>query len=305
MTGPDVVGVGALNLDYLARVVLPPALERGVEHSVGAGTVADVLGSTDYEVALGGSAFTTIHTMARAGSGLRLGYVGVAGWVPPGGLSAVAALDAYGTDRRFVFSDDRMGGVCVSVMHEGERTLLTHAGANTALADHLDAHFDEVVAYLGSARLIHVTSFLDERTPGRLLAVLRAVKATSPQTLISCDPGHVWCVDRTDEIDGMLRLSDYLLLNRRERRELTDPPAQAVLVVKQPDGIDVNGTFIAQTPLTESEIVDATGAGDVFAAGLLLELAVDPARLVAGCERGLRLARLKLSGAAGSPDGRG
>jgi sugar/nucleoside kinase (ribokinase family) len=295
MTGLDVVGVGALNLDCLAQAELPASLERGVEHSVDSPTIERVLGSADYRMVLGGSAFTTIHTMAQAGSGLRLGFVGVAGRVPRGGPSATDAFDAYGVDRRFVFPDDRLAGICVSVMHEGERTLLTHAGANTALADYLAARFDEVVAYLAGARLIHVTSFLDDRTPGRLLAVLRAVKTASPQTLISCDPGHVWCADRTDEIEGILRLSDFLLLNRRERHELAGPPPTALLVVKHPEGIDAAGTFLRHTPLAEAEIIDATGAGDVFAAGLLLELAVDPTRLVAGCERGMRIARRRLS----------
>jgi sugar/nucleoside kinase (ribokinase family) len=51
---------------------------------------------------------------------------------------------------------------------------------------------------------------------------------------------------------------------------------------------------VSQRPLAEAEIGDATGAGDVFAAGLLIELARDRARLRAGCELGLRMARRKL-----------
>ncbi|MCY1144339.1 carbohydrate kinase family protein [Actinoplanes sp. Pm04-4] len=292
MTGLDVVGVGALNLDYLSRIRMPRGWEHGVEHSVDAATIEALLGQADYRVTLGGSAFNTIHAMALEDAGLRLGYVGVAGRIPLRAPSVVDAMDAYGIDRRFVFADERLGGVCFSVMHDGDRTLFTHAGANTAFADHLDAHFDEVVAYLAGARLIHVTSFLDDRTPGRLLAVLTAVKAANPRALISCDPGHVWCANRTSDIDGILRLSDYLLLNRRERQELAGSFPHGI--VKHPHGTEVAGTFLPQVPLPPEEIVDATGAGDVFAAGLLLELAAGPGRLIAGCERGMSLARQEL-----------
>ncbi|GIF25926.1 sugar/nucleoside kinase (ribokinase family) [Actinoplanes tereljensis] len=183
-------------------------------------------------------------------------------------------------------------------MRDGERTLLTHAGANTTFADHLDGAFDELADYLTRARFLHVTSFLDDRSPGRLRALLTAVKAKRPQTLISLDPGHVWCTNRTADIDGILRLADFLLVNRREFEALGDLPGNAVTVVKQPSGTRWHGPggdgFRPQKPLPTAEIGDATGAGDVFAAGLLTELCRDPTRLGPGCDLGMHLAREKL-----------
>ena len=72
--------------------------------------------------------------------------------------------------------DDHLCGICLSFSEAGERTLLTHAGANEYMADHLDGEFTNLVEYLADARVIHVTSFLDDNTAGRLLAVLQAVR---------------------------------------------------------------------------------------------------------------------------------
>ncbi|WP_250038231.1 carbohydrate kinase family protein [Paractinoplanes maris] len=296
-------------MDYLAGASgagiehLVPGLEWGTELGVDAATITAVVAGLDpaaSRIALGGSAFTTISAMARAGHGLRLGFVGVAGRVPGDRLSALRELDSSGIDRRFVLRDDeRLCGICVSVMRGGDRTLVTHAGANEGFPDYLDRESEQVAAYLSRARLIHVTSFLDDRSAGRLLAVLTAAKRLNPRTRISFDPGHVWCANRSAQVDGILALSDYLIVNRRELRELA-PADAAVLVVKQPTGAQWfrggDGGFVPHVPLAEADIVDATGAGDVFAAGLLLELAVDPGRIAAGCERGLGLARRKLLG---------
>ena len=68
---------------------------------------------------------------------------------------------------------------------------MTHAGATELFVDRVDAGFDDLVAYLARARLVHVTSFLDDRTPPRLPALLRAVRDTGTGTAISVDPGHV------------------------------------------------------------------------------------------------------------------
>ncbi|RJL32904.1 ribokinase [Bailinhaonella thermotolerans] len=335
------VGIGALNLDYIADVSAAtggvvarisrvversgPPLEWGTERWVDEQTIHSAIeevSSAQPVTALGGSAFNAIYAIARSGVGLRLGYVGVAGRVPVIGVSSVQQLESFGVDHRFVERvDDRLCGICFSVGEDGDRTLLTHAGANDDMADHIDRRFGELVDYLGRARVVHVTSFLDDRTAGRLLALLRAVKRTSPGTLISFDPGHVWSADGGPEVAGLVRLSDFLLVNYREFRELGghvpgEPDERvagrlldgfddegAVVIVKRPTGIsayrrgeggDVTAEFYPQSPLPAEEIEDATGAGDVFAAGLLIALACDRMQVELGSLLGMRLARHKL-----------
>jgi sugar/nucleoside kinase (ribokinase family) len=340
----DVVAIGALNLDYiisssnlpderstrLSKRIMDlldadqPLPEWGTETSVDERTVyaaLEAVNASSLQTALGGSAFNAIHTIAQLELDLRLGYVGTAGRVPGRGLSSVQKLEALGVDHRYVFSDDdHLCGVCFSFTEDGDRTLLTHVGANAVMADYFETAFDELVAYLTSARVVHVTSFLDDRTPARLLALLTAVKRVNPATMISLDPGHVWCHAPDPAITGLVALADYLLLNHREFVELGQKTAgdsdedvasrlldrlssdRAMVVVKQRSGVHswrreigkVIGEFYPQILLPDDEIEDATGAGDVFAAGLLAVLTCDRLQIELGSLLGMTLARHKL-----------
>ena len=342
----DVVGIGALNLDYIqptdhtpgdfpARRLSEritglldtgrPVPEWGTETAVDEATVYAALEAADtdtLQTSLGGSAYNALHTLSQLQLDLRLGYVGIAGRVPGPGLTAVQQLHADGIDHTHVHQDrERLCGVCFSFTEDGERTLLTHAGANTAMVRHLDEHRQDIVAYLAGARILHVTSFLDPDTPAALLTVLQDVKQANPATLISVDPGHVWSLDATGPVAGIIALADYLLLNHREFRELgarsdqdTDEDTatrildrlhaqRAQLVVKRRSGIhawhrEVGKLFDDFYPqrvvLADDEVEDATGAGDVFAAGLLAILAGDRLQTELGALLGMTLARHKL-----------
>jgi len=341
----DVVGIGALNLDYIANASSPPEsprsrtlttriselvvqtgspLEWGTERSVDGVTIhaaIEAASSARPDTSLGGSAFNAIYAIARTQVGLRLGYVGVAGRVPVIGVSSIQQFETLGIDHRFVLQDDEnLCGICFSLCEDGDRTMLTHAGANEYMADYLDQHFDEIVTYLSTVRVIHVTSFLDPRTAGRLLAVLQAVKAAGRGTLICFDPGHVWSVNPTPEVNEIVRISDFLLVNHREFREFgtyqpedtNDEVArrllerfdsdQSTVIVKRSSGIwsyqrqgsDVVSDFYPQVTLPAEEVEDATGAGDVFAAGLLIVLTCDRLQVELGSLLGMRLARHKL-----------
>lgn len=341
----DVVGVGALNLDYIANApaisgqtrshsltthiskainYMDPPLEWGTEISVDSDTIhaaIEAVSSARPDTSLGGSAFNAIYAIAKAQAGLRLGYVGVAGRVPVIGVSSIQQFEALGIDHRFVLRDDEhLCGICFSFSEDGERTMLTHTGANEYMADYIDRDFTKIVTYLSGARVIHVTSFLDSRTAGRILKVLQAVKAANRGTLICFDPGHVWSVHPAQEIQEIVSISDYLLLNYREFRELGECGSDAsnddvaarllgrfdsersVIIVKRPTGIwsywregeKIVSDFYPQVPLPLEEVEDATGAGDVFAAGLLIVLTNDKLQVELGSLLGMRLARHKL-----------
>jgi sugar/nucleoside kinase (ribokinase family) len=341
----DVVGVGALNLDYIAaapamaRAVRERSLtarlsdlvgldgeplEWGVERHVDSHTIHTVIeavNSSRPDTMLGGSAFNAIRAIAKTKVGLRLGYVGVAGRVPVIGLSALQQFDGLGIDRTHVREDtENLCGICFSYSEDGDRTLLTHAGANDGMADYIEQEFERILGYLTGARIIHVTSFLDNRTAGALLALLRAVKRAGRGNLISFDPGHVWSSQLAPEVEGIIELSDYLLLNNREfgavgRRQADESDtvvadrlldrldsAAGVVIVKHPTGVwshrredgRTQSEFYAHNPLSADEVADATGAGDVFAAGLLIVLASHRMQVELGALLGMRLARHKL-----------
>src|SRR6266545_3970025 len=124
-------------------------LDWGAEAFVDEPTVLallDRLGGAAIAWQPGGSAFNTVHALARMGTGLRLGYVGVAGRRPGHGPSGHALLGRLGVDRAFARRDTRhLGGVCLSLVEGGERTMLTHAGANAGLGGLVERHHGELV----------------------------------------------------------------------------------------------------------------------------------------------------------------
>ncbi|MGX6608389.1 PfkB family carbohydrate kinase, partial [Micromonosporaceae bacterium Da 78-11] len=116
--------------------------------------------------------------------------------------------------------------------------------------------------------------------------------------LICFDPGHVWSVERSAATLEILRLSDFVLLNSREFEELGAAPV-GLTVVKRPHGVVVlrDGAEVGRyshRPLREDEIRDATGAGDVFAAGLLAGVLSGRSGVCRGARLGMELARHKL-----------
>jgi sugar/nucleoside kinase (ribokinase family) len=338
----DVVGVGAINLDYiigddpapnepgpqtdslvdrlaalLAGKTTP--FEAGAEHAVDEQTIGHALLETaelPMTAELGGSALRTVLALARLKLGLRLGFVGVAGHHPDYATNIARTLDELGIDHIHVHDDDALCGICLSVQTGGQRTLLTHAGANTAMAEYLDEGLGDVGYYLARARAVHVSSFLDQETPARLAATLQIVRKLNPQTLISVDPGHVWASDPTPDIMYILGLADLLHLNDREFAALgrratgeSDTTVAARLLdeinpcmtvaVKRPDGIYTarldDGMLVTdvipQTPIPTADILDDTGAGDVCAAGLLAALVSNQMQVRLGSHLGMQLAR--------------
>jgi sugar/nucleoside kinase (ribokinase family) len=345
----DVVGVGAFNSDCVVDLAGAAALARtevaslrawvagvcaaaavplewGAEAFVDEATVLALLerlGGAAIAWEPGGSAFNTVHALARMRAGLRLGYVGVAGRRPAHGPSGHALLGRLGVDRAFARRDPhRLGGVCLSLVEGWERTMLTHAGANGGLVGLVEGRHRELVAYLADARIVHVTSFADADAPQRLADLLRAVKTCNPAVLVAADPGHAWSTAPTPGVERLLATADLLLVTARELSALAagqggsdEELAGAVLgrlggdatvLVKRAGGVTVVGpgrdrSAFTRRPLPSRLVRDATGAGDVLAAGVLAALARDRAALPAGVALGMRLARRKLrhAGSAG------
>jgi sugar/nucleoside kinase (ribokinase family) len=342
----DVVGIGALNLDYIVNIRradqgndgLPGLTEHLVQlfaaHSTnfewGTELIADeqtvhaaleAVNTASVDVSLGGSAFNAVLALARMRLDIRIGYVGVAGRTPLLGLSSRQTFADFAIDDSFVHYDDsRLSGVCLSIIDKGERTLCTHVGANAGAGDFLRSRRQELALYLSRAKIIHLTSFLDDLSTKELLGLLTEVRKINPAIIISLDPGHVWVANMTPEIDGLVAISNYLLLNYKEFKILglsspadTDETiadrvlgrladSRAVVIVKRSHGIlnfrydggKVRSDIVPQTPLPAEEINDSTGAGDVFAAGVLAALTSTRLHIELGSVLGMALARHKL-----------
>jgi sugar/nucleoside kinase (ribokinase family) len=325
---PDVIGFGAINIDYIAGATeevkeWADRFDRNVETRVDKTTideVVDLLGASALDISPGGSAFNATFALARLDLDLRLGYVGVAGREETPGLSFVRLMDAHAVDRRFVREDRRAPcGMCLSYIDDdGGRVMLTCPGANLGMARFIQERFDDLAAYLASARYVHVTSFLDPETPVEMVRVLQAARQANPYLRVSLDPGYDWAVHPSRAVRDLLGLADYLFLTRREFKELGrythgEPdttlaarvlsgarPGAVLLLPHRYDTVDAfqsragvvtQRRFAATAFVSDEDIEDTTGTGDVFAAGLLAALASRRLKVEQGAYLGLGLAR--------------
>jgi ribokinase len=182
------------------------------------------------------------------------------------GRTAVDELRAGGVEVQARIDPVRPTGTCVVLVEGGERTMLSDPGANDAplaeipLGDHL-----HVVGY---------ALLRDGPRPSALAAIERARAAGMT---VSVDPSPM--VRR-----GAIPPVDLLLPNEREA-ELVEGEMVVKLGAAGARWGDVH------VPAEPVEVVDTTGAGDAFAAGLLtarLAGADRPAALRAGCATAAR-----------------
>lgn len=334
---PDIIGMGALNVDYIASAtgLSDYAAEQVAESTSrfewnnegqAAGDYIDgvmnQLGAESLTAALGGSAWNTLFTLAAMETDVRLGYVGVLGREEAVGLSFAGQMDRLRIDRSHVF--ERRGercGMCLSFIDDGERVLLTEPGANREMGLLLQENFDDVVTYLAAAKLVHVTSFLDDVTPEVVADLLEEATRRNHRLVVSIDPGHDWAMHPSEAVLRIIRLSRVLFLNYREFKALAGyrhgesdevlgervtarcADDSLVFVTKRYDLVEVftrRGAesrahrFVHEFSDPERGIEDATGAGDVFAASVLAALFSNLLQVELGSYLGLTLARHKM-----------
>ncbi len=212
-------------------------------------------------------------------------------------------------------STTRGTGTIVIVAEGERRTMLTDRGAN----DELDpaSVTDELLA---AASMLHLTGYglvnaFSADDVARLIARAREHGVT-----VSLDPGSVGFIE--DYGPAAFRKAvtgvDLLLPNLAEARLLIGqpdaPPAHAAVVlldvaplVMLTDG--ARGVIVAQDTgvvheidVAEVPMIDATGAGDAFGAGVLVGLAGGQ-DVRAAAALGMRAAALAVSRAGGRPPG--
>lgn len=267
---PRIVVVGDLVTDVLA--VLAEPLYPGSD------TAATI------RVTGGGQAANTAAWLAAEGVPVTL--VAAVGNDGPG-RTLVAELADLGVECAVRRHDGTPTGTVIVLAHRGDRTMVTQRGANLHLAAE---DIDATLAAVPEARHLHLSGYplLDDasRAAGRhALAAARAQGLTTSVDAASAEPLRRAGPRAFGE---WVRGVDLLLANADEAAVLADvhepePAARALtmvarnVVVKQ--GAD--GAVWArrgQEPIhfriSPVPVVDPTGAGDAFAAGLLAEWVV-------------------------------
>lgn len=271
MNGIDVIGLGAMNVDQLYYV------ERILGD--GEGPVKE------FGLAAGGSAANTIYGLAKLG--VSAGFVGVVGDDEMGKILLKDFIEA-GVDSSQIRVEKgaRTGSVLCLSDEQGRRSLYVMPGANSLLSRQ-----DIDLEYLKQAKILHLSSFVDEQ---QLEVQRQLLNSLPPDVKVSFAPGNLLAAKGLSFLASLLERTHILFLNRDELRQLAgeDLVSGAKKSLKQGCQVVVitlgEGAGIQEGKRLSCYIVDAKkeykvevqskpiilggdtiGAGDAFAAGFI------------------------------------
>jgi sugar/nucleoside kinase (ribokinase family) len=286
-----IVVVGDLMVDVVARLSGP--LARGSD------TAARI------ERHGGGQGANVAAWLAACG--VPVTFVGRAG-DDALGREAVAELEAGGVDTRVTLDPDRPTGTCLVLVEPGgERTMVPDPGANDAL----------VVEDLPDGTHLHLAGYTLLREGSRAAGIKALTLARARGMTASLDPssaaplatvGVARFLEWAGPVDLLVPNADEATLLGAAPAAVPPPgpsriaagspipipaggpipiPAREIVVTLGPDGaLWTDGSRTLSRPAEPVGVVDTTGAGDAFAAGLLSvwRPGGDPeAALAAGC----------------------
>ena len=193
----DIVGLGALNVDYIYRV-------ESIQVD-GESVVEEVHASP------GGSAANTIFGLARLG--ITAGFGGVVGDDETGRL-VVEDFAGTGVDTTRIrqLSEAKTGvAICLSDC-SGKRSIYLIPGANSLLGrGELDRD------YIDRAGMLHLSSFAGE---DQLETIAGLMVRLSASTRISFAPGALYAARGLDSLAQIIARTNILFVNRDEIRAL-------------------------------------------------------------------------------------
>lgn len=261
---PDVVALGDVNVDIIAHFDAYPAKGE------------DALAySTEFHC--GGSAANTAMALARMGLDVmlisRVGPDSLA-------LKALNSLNEAGVMPDGLQRDPAAmtGLMYVVVTPDGERTILGHRGANV-LTDPNQIGEEEI----RDARLFHLSGYALLTEPQRSAALLALEMACRHGLLVTLDPGMSVPQAALDEMRALLPVVDIFLPNLPEAQQLTGAESpQDCFRTLMAAGVRAvalklgrHGCLVGDkrgfryVPGFAVEARDTTGAGDLYAAGII------------------------------------
>jgi len=266
----DIVGFGAMNIDGLYRV---DELVVDGEQQV-----------TDFDSLPGGSAANTIYGLAKLG--VKTGFVGAVG-NDEAGKELLSDFEAAAVDTGQIRVKRTATGSTICLSDKlGRRAIYVFPGANNLLNSK-----DIDVAYFNNARVVHLTSFADDR---QLKLQVDLVKRLKSSVKVSLAPGMLYAVKGLKALMPLLKRTHIAFMNREEIEGLTGKDFRAgtrelmklgcrIVVVTLGKGLAESRVGMVTARICDGKkeyevgsekvspksVLETTGAGDAFAAGFL------------------------------------
>ena len=276
MRSVDLIGCGALNLDLIYRLprsfplwdeLGPPGTEQQAD-AVVRRAVDEALANVEPTRAGGGQAANTAHALAKMG--YRAAMIGRVGADDDGRF----VLDVLApADGRKVRRQGETGRVYVLLDEDGERRNLVWPAANDEFAP------DDVPRRPPRCRHALFSSFVGDEPLAAQLALLDRLPA---DVEIAFDPGEIYARKGVKRFLPILQRCTYLFSTETELEMLCGlslPEALdfllnagvGLVIVKMGGrGARLVGRRVDMyVPPVPAEVVDVTGAGDLFAAGFI------------------------------------
>ena len=272
----DLIGCGALNLDLIYRLprtfplweeLGPPGTEQLLDAAVRR-AVEEALAHITAARSGGGQAANTANAIARLG--YHAAMVGRVGEDDEGHFMIDELAPAEG---RFVARGGETGRVFVLLDEDGERRNLVWPAANDELS------VVDVPKRLPRTRFAYFSSFVGDGPLEAQLALLRRLPAESE---VAFDPGEIYARKGVKRFLPLLQRCAYLFATEKELEMLCglSLPESLDFILNAGVGLVVckmggRGARLVgrrvdmYVPPLPVEVVDVTGAGDLFAAGFL------------------------------------
>lgn len=258
----DVIAIGALLIDIIGKVEKLPKVNQ--EEFIYSATIEH-----------GGSAANTAVACAKLG--LKAGFIGKVGNDVFGKLLG-QGLEEVGVDTsQLKVTDEVSTGICVAVSDRKDRRhMYAFSGAANFLSEE---DIDE--GYVSSTRLLHIADLLN------IKPLIKAVRIASEAGAgISLNPGGLIASLSYKRTKPLFSSADVIVLSKHNARRIygtTDFSKIARIVFKNRTQVlaitmGAKGCIVSDRkhkviiPAYKTRIVDTTGAGDAFSAGLIYGL---------------------------------
>lgn len=209
-------------------------------------------------------------------------------------------LSSFIDDKSWLFKNDEADTGCSLVkLYKKQRQFIhIYTGANEYLLNSINKKGEsEFISYLASAKWIHMTSLKNTNQFKRIAEYIKIAKDINHNLKVSLDPGYDYTKNHWDIVKSVMSIADYVFLSKSEfsnicvnigltkkvkaeilGTELINCGANPQIIIIKDKNCNVLLNLINNKPftrtyyhkkLTFTQILNDTGAGDVFAGGFI------------------------------------